>query len=836
MKISLNIGGMDCAACAMNISRGLKKQVGIIDADVNYANGKAYVEFDETKIDEKKIKEVIKKTGFKVLEDSATNHLLHTPSARRGHPSQEGNSTQNFSWQGIKTILAIIFALPLLSRMIWMWQISGGNFGISNTDWLQIILAGCVVFVFGWQFHKSAARQILQGQFSMDSLISLGTLTAFFYSLWAVFAGKPTYFESAASIAALILLGKYLEAKTTGRASQAMKKLMELGVKKALIINAQGEVVEKNIEEVKVDEIAIVKPGEKIPLDGIIVEGQSDVDEAMLTGEGMPVAKTVGENVFGGTINKDGQLKIKITQTGENTVLAKIIKTVEEAQRFKAPIQKLADTISGIFVPSVIGIAFLTFGGWLIYSHNFTTAIINAVTVLVIACPCALGLATPIAVMIGTSVGARKGILIKNGDSFERAKKIDTVVFDKTGTLTLGEPKLNEILPAEDYSKNEILALAAKLAQGSNHPLSRAIAIYATGEQKVCKEANKDDSEFSLRMGGYLPDINRVPSDAGCRSAQNIPANNALRTSENTPRPAEAAVHPSQEGNFANGSEIHPGLPPSPGLWQTRQPLPRFQDLTTPLIEWNFANGSGGAITEYPGRGIGGEIDGQKYFLGNQRILAENKIDTAWAEKISQEQADEGGSLLFLAKGNKTIGAFLLRDELKKTAEEAVWNLKKMGIESIIISGDREAAVHFTASLLAVDNYFAEILPAEKQAKVKELQDLGKKVVFAGDGINDAPSLVQADLGIAMGAGADIALEAGNIIIMKNEPIKIVEAIKLSRKTFGIIRQNLFWAFFYNVIAIPLAILGIANPIVAAFAMILSDITVIGNSLRIYKD
>jgi Cu+-exporting ATPase len=793
MKITLNIGGMDCAACAMNISHGLKKQVGVIDADVNYANGKAYVEFDEAKIDEKKIKEVVKKSGFKIIEE---NNI--TLPGRGGHPSVGGDG---LSWQAAKTILAIIFALPLLSRMIWMWEIPGGDFGISNTNLLQIILAACVVFIFGWQFHKSAGRQILQGQFSMDSLISLGTLTAFFYSLWAVFAGKPTYFESAASIAALILLGKYLEAKTTGRASQAMKKLMELGVKKALIINEQGIAAEKNIEDVKVDEIAIVKPGEKIPLDGIIVEGQSDIDEAMLTGEGLPVAKSVGEKVFGGTINKDGLLKIKITQTGENTVLAKIIKTVEEAQRFKAPVQKLADTISGIFVPSVIGIAILTFGGWLIYSHNISTAIINAVTVLVIACPCALGLATPIAVMIGTSVGAKKGILIKNGESFERAKKVDTVVFDKTGTLTRGEPKLSEILPAEDYSKDEILALAAKLAQGSNHPLSRAIAVYATGEQKVCQEANRDDSEFSLRMGGYLPDINKVPSDAGCvlnnQAAQIVAGKEKLRASET--HPVRAA-----------------------------RPLPRFRDLTTLLIEGN--------ITEYPGRGIGGEIDGEKYFLGNQKILAENKIDTAWAEKISKEQADEGGSLLFLAKENKTIGAFLLRDELKKTAEEAVWNLKKMGIESIIISGDREAAVHFTASLLAVDNYFAEILPSEKQAKIKELQALGKNVVFAGDGINDAPSLVQANLGIAMGAGADIAKEAGNIIIMKNEPLKIVEAIKLSRKTFGIIRQNLFWAFFYNVIAIPLAVLGIANPIVAAFAMILSDITVIGNSLRIYKD
>jgi P-type Cu+ transporter len=758
MKASVNIGGMDCAACAQNINRCLKKQPGIISSDVNYATKKACVEFDETKIDLKKIKATIKKSGYQVLEEDAMAQM-HDNEATRGN------------WQRNKTILALIFAAPLLSRMIWMWEVPGNLFNISNTDWLQIVLAATIVFIFGWQFHRSAGKQIIHWQFNMDSLISLGTLTAFFYSLWAVFAHQPTYFESAATIAALILLGKYFEAKTTGRASDAMKKLMELGVKKALIINEQGQTIEKNIAEVKIGEIALVRPGEKIPLDGIITEGQSDIDEAMLTGEGLPVAKRAGENVFGGTINKDGQLKIKITQTGEDTVLAKIIKTVEEAQQFKAPVQKLADTISGIFVPSVMGVALLTFIGWLLVGHNFTTAIINAVTVLIIACPCALGLATPIAVMVGTSVGAKKGILIKNGESFEKAKKIDTVVFDKTGTLTLGQPKLYEIIPAPDYADDEILKIAASLASGSTHPLSRALAAFAGKEEQFCRLNKRDTDEFTLRAGGDLPALNRVPNDSGC-----LPGN---LTDENS------------------------------------QPK---------------------TVTEYPGRGIGGQVSGEQYFLGNERILAENNIDLAWAKKVSQDKADEGGSLLFLAKINHVVGAFLLRDELKPTAEEAIWNLKKIGIGSIIISGDREAAVHFTASLLAVDNFFAEILPADKQKRVKELQDTGKNVVFAGDGINDAPSLVQADLGIAMGAGADIAKEAGNIIIMQNEPIKVYEAIKLARKTFGIIRQNLFWAFFYNVIAIPLAILGIANPIVAAFAMILSDITVIGNSLRIYRD
>lgn len=737
MKITLNIGGMDCASCAQNIVRNLKRQAGVSLADVNFATGKAYIEYDETVIELEKIKEIIKKTGYKVLGDEAAKMNMSVEDHMHMHLAPAVLGKKGLNWQTTKTILALIFTAPLLLRMIWEWVVPGATFGIGNTHWVEIALAAPVVFIFGWQFHISALKQLHRGQTNMDSLISLGTLTAFFYSVWAVFADRTMYFESAATIASLILLGKYFEAKTQGKASEAMKKLMELGVKKALIVNDKDETTEKNIEEVAVNEIALVRPGEKIPLDGIIIDGQSDIDESMLTGEGLPVAKRAGENVFGGTINRDGQLKIKITQTGADTVLAKIIQTVEEAQRFKAPLQKLADTISGIFVPSVIGIALMTFIGWMLYSHDFTTAIINAVTVLIISCPCALGLATPIAVMVGTSVGARKGILIKNGESFEKAKKIDTVVFDKTGTLTRGEPKLYEIIPADDFNKDEALKIAATLASGSTHPLSQALA-------------------------------KALPS-----------------------------------------SEIFGSIS---GLGAVSQ------------------------FTEYPGRGIGGELNRQKYFLGNQRILAENKIDGAWAEKISKEQADEGGSLLFLSQNDKTIAAFLLRDELKKTAEEAVWALKKMGIGSIIISGDREAAVHFTASLLEVDNFFAEILPADKRKKVQELQDTGRNVVFAGDGINDAPSLVQADLGIAMGAGADIAKEAGNIIIMQNEPIKIVEAIKLSRKTFKIIKQNLFWAFFYNVIAIPLAILGIANPIVGALAMAFSDITVIGNSLRIYKE
>ena len=727
-KITLTITGMDCAACAQNINRVLKKAEGIISSDVNFTANKAYVEYDEKKIELEKIKKLIKKAGYGVEENPSASFLrLRSGQAGQAAPLNRGEFT--------KVLLAIIFTAPLLLRMIWEWKVPGTFLNVGMTHWVEIALASPVVFIFGWKFHSNAIKQIIRGQLSMDSLISLGTLTAFFYSLYAVFAQKEMYFESAASIASLILLGQYLEKKTKGRASEAMKKLMELGVKHASIIEADGRIIEKNIEDVKIGEIAQVLPGEKIPLDGIIIEGGADIDESMLTGESLPVAKKIGDQVFGATINRDGKLKITITQTGENTILAKIIKTVEEAQIFKAPIQRLADKISGIFVPTVMAISLLTFLGWYFYDHNFSQALINAVTVLIIACPCALGIATPIAVMVGTSVGAKKGILIKNGESFERAKKIDTVVFDKTGTLTKGEPELYEIITRDNFSQEENLKTATELAKNSNHPLSLAIANFA---------------------------IKKL----------NLSLNNI--------------------GDVEN-------------------------------------------FSEYPGRGISGELNNKKYFLGNKRLLEENKIDYSWAEKITLEKSQEGGSLIFLAQANETIGAFLLRDELKATACEAILELKKIGIKSIMISGDREASVKFTAKEIGIEEYFSEVLPNEKQEKIKSLQATGKKIVFVGDGINDAPSLVQADLGIAMGAGSDIAKEAGNIIIMKNEPIKVVEAIKLSRQTFKIIKQNLFWAFFYNVVAIPLAIFGIANPIVGALAMAFSDITVIGNSLRIYR-
>jgi Cu+-exporting ATPase len=569
----------------------------------------------------------------------------------------------------------------------------------------------------------------------MDTLVSMGTLVAYFYSLWAMANGQMGYFESAALIVTLILLGKYFEAKSTGQAGEAMKKLMELGAKKARVL-VDGQEREIDIAEVKIGDIIIVRPSEKIPLDGEVVDGQSEVNESMLTGESMPVEKKVGAKVFGATLNEDGVLQIRVTQTGEGTMLAQIIKTVEEAQGSKAPIQKLADKISGIFVPVIIAIAGLTFLGWYIGTGNVSIAIVNAVAVLVIACPCALGLATPTAIMVGTGKGAKNGILFKSGESFERAKEISMVVFDKTGTLTKGLPEVTKIIPnqAFGFSEERILKVAASVAKSSEHPLSRAVSKYA-------KEKNIELANFiefkELRGKGVM---------AVCSTHNSI------------------------------------------------------------------------------------------IMLGNRALLEENKLDTAWAQSILDNDKLGIGTRLFVVHDGKfVIGAIILADEAREEAKGIIAKLQQMKLKVGMISGDNQKTAEAIGKELGIEKVLAEVLPGIKAAEIKKLQAHGEKIVFVGDGINDAPSLVQADLGIAMGGATDIAKEAGQIILLKNDLEKVVGAIKLSKLTFKTIKQNLFWAFFYNIIAIPLAISGMLNPAIAAAAMSFSSVSVVMNSLRIYR-
>ena len=726
-KETIKITGMHCASCAVNISRDLQNQEGVKMADVNYATEKAVIEYDESKVGHEKLKKTIVKAGYGVQEEG------HHHTGGGGHEHNHGG---NIKKERLRVILSVILSLPVVIRMFFMWEVPGEFLGVSFTNWVQHDLTFIVVFFLGWRFHKSAFEQLKRFRANMDTLISMGTLTAYFYSAYAMFSGQHLYFESAASITTLILLGKYLELKSKGRASQAMKKLMELGAKKAKLITSEGREVEIEIDDIKVGNILLVRPSEKIPLDGVVVEGESNINESMLTGESLPVSKKSGDKVFGATINENGVIKIKVTEVGEGTVLAQIIKTVEDAQHYKAPIQKLADRISAIFVPTVIVIAIISFLSWFFVSGDFPLALINGVAVLIIACPCALGIATPIAVMVGTSVGARKGILIKNGESFEKAKNIEVIVLDKTGTLTKGEPKVQEVLVNEDYDfkEDQVLKIGGSLATLSEHPLSKAV-----------NEFNADkDMQFAAIEG--------------------------------------------------------------------------FEEIS--------------------GQGISGacKIHKVRLLLGNVKLLQNNNLDTTWAEKTLEKYSNSGGTINFVTHGDRIMGGFLIADEIKEGAKEAIEQIKELDLEPIMISGDNKIAAGAVAEKIGIRNYLAGVLPHEKQNEVKKLQEQDKKVVFVGDGINDAPSLVQADLGIAMGAGTDIAKESGNIILMKGDPRKIVEAIKLSKKTFNIIKQNLFWAFFYNVVAIPLAIAGLISPMLAAVAMSLSSVTVIANSLRIYRN
>lgn len=716
-KESLKIKGMSCASCAQNIVIGLKKLKGIKWADVNFATKKAVFEYDENVVDLEVIKNTIIKTGYDIEEEKVEVHM-----------NDVKKDEKLFFY---KVVGAIILTLPVFVRMFWMWDVPGEFLGVSLTKWIQHDLTFVVVFIFGWQFHKNAFRSLKRGQAEMDTLISIGTLSAYFYSLWAMFNQGHLYFESAATIASLILLGRYLELKTKNRASRAMEKLMELGVKNARV-QRMGKEMELNIEDVALGDLLIVRAGEKMPLDGEIIEGETSLNESMLTGESLPVNKTIGDAVYGATINLSGAVKVRVTKERKDTMLSQIIKTVEEAQIYKAPIQKLADKIASIFVPVVIGVASLTFLGWLFATGDVERSLINAVSVLIISCPCALGIATPIAIMVGTSVGASNGILIKNGESFEKAKNINTIVFDKTGTLTEGRPEVKEIL-TNDSDENQVLKVGASLARNSDHPISKAVYNLAV------------DKKIEL-------------------------------------------------AEMANSKE-------------------------------------------YSGLGIGAmcKAHGVKLFLGNIKLLKENKIDTVWAKNVLEKNKESAGTIIFIAHGDRVIGAFVVADKIKLSAKEAILGAARAGFESIMISGDNSATAKAVSDKIGIKKYLAEVMPAEKQSEVKKIQATGKRVVFVGDGINDAPSLVQADLGIAMGSGADIAKESGDIIIVKNDPLKVIEALNLSKKTFNTIKQNLFWAFFYNVLAIPLAVMGMVNPMIGAIAMSLSDITIIGNSLRIYK-
>ncbi|MDD5144901.1 MAG: heavy metal translocating P-type ATPase [Candidatus Pacebacteria bacterium] len=726
MKTILKVSGMSCASCAANIEHTLRKEKGILSASVNFAAEKAYLEFDPGVIVLDRICEIIQKLGYKAEEGGKeTGH---------DHRLEEIRKLKN------RFLASLVLCVPILyltmGEMIGLPQ---PDLSMGANALIQFLIT-TVVMAVNYPLYVSGLKKLIQRNPNMDSLIEIGTVVAYFYSvvvsflLWFKpdYGGDFLYYESAALILVFISLGKYLEGITKGKTSEAIKKLIGLQPKEATILKGIKE-VKIPIDEVVVGDIVLVKPGEKIPVDGIIVEGYSAVDEKMITGESIPVEKKEGDTVIGATINKTGFLKFRANKVGKDTMISQIIKIVEEALGSKSPIQLLVDKVSFYFVPTVIVIAILAFVLWILTGQSFVFALTAFVTVLIIACPCALGLATPTAIMMGTGLAAQNGILIKSSKALEMAKKVNVVIFDKTGTLTKGEPEVTDIV-AISLNKKSVLQIASSLEKNSEHPLAQAIV----------DEAKKENMPVSKIEG----------------------------------------------------------------------------------------------FKAVPGMGVEGNLGGEKILLGTRRLLSESGIDSGSIENKMQELENQGKTAMILAKNKEILGIIAVADTLKENSKEAVKMLHNLGKKVAIITGDNERVGRAIASQVGIDKVLAEVLPQDKAAEVKRLQEEGSIVAMVGDGINDAPALAQANLGIALGSGTDVAIETGEIVLIKDDLRDVVRAIEISSYTLKKIRQNLFWAFFYNVLGIPLAagilypFIGILlNPVIAAIAMAFSSTSVVSNSL-----
>ncbi len=742
-QLELPIAGMNCAGCANTIESALRRVRGVLEARVNFATERAYVEYIPGVADKSALIEAVEGAGYRVIELSEGGSELEGA-------EEEVARAREIAEQRKKFLVGLVFTLPLfVFSMLRDFGLLGAWSHQLWADWMMFALALPVQFYTGWDYYRGSIRALRNGSANMDLLIAMGSSAAFFYSLAVVIAratgssalGSHVYFETAAVIITLIKLGKLLEVRAKGKTGEALKKLLELKPKTARVVRGDGE-EEIPVERVKIGDILIVKPGEQIPVDGVVVEGSSAVDESMLTGESMPVDKTPGQKVYGGTLNKNGLLKIEAQKVGSDTALAQIIRMVREAQGSKPPIQKLADRVSAVFVPVVIGIAVLTFLYWWgIAGVGFTPALLRLVAVLVIACPCALGLATPTAVSVGTGKGAAMGILFKSGAALEGAHRVQTVVLDKTGTITRGKPAVQAVIPAPGWSEDDVLFLSASVERGSEHPLARAI------------------SEAAEERG----------------------------ISAGEPR--------------------------------------KFEALS--------------------GRGVTAEIDGKSVILGTDKLLMERGVEISALESELRKLQREGQTAVCLAVDGELAGVIGISDSIKEGAEEAIRQMKELNLEVVMLTGDNRLAAESIAAKVGIDQVIAEVLPSEKAEAVKRLQAEGKKVAMVGDGINDAPALVQADIGIAIGTGADVAIESADITLIRGDLRSVPQALALSRATMKTIKENLFWAFFYNVTLIPVA-MGVLvpfksipavfrelNPMLAALAMAFSSVSVVLNSLRL---
>jgi Cu+-exporting ATPase len=809
-KASIHITGMTCTTCARTIAKGLSQTPGVEQADVNFASEKASIKYDPTKVDLAQIKDTVSELGYGVAvkksifpvggmtcascvarveealssvpgiisasvnlasEKATVEYLEGTALAdmRRavkdagyelGPEAQALEDVTTAAQREIRALRNRFIVAAIFASIIMALGFSPPFVGKPYLLWT---LATPVQFWAGLRFYRGAWGALKHKTSDMNTLIAVGTSVAYFYSMIAViFPGLFTtgvlapnlYFDTSAAIIALILLGRFLEARARGQTSAAIKKLIGMQPKTALVIR-EGEQREIPVEDVRVGDFILVRPGERIPVDGIVRQGYSSVDESMITGESIPMEKKVSDEVIGATINKTGSLEIEASKVGKDTTLAHIIRMVEEAQGSKAPIQRLADVIASYFVPAVIGIAIVTFIIWYLVgpAPSLTFAFLNLVAVLVIACPCALGLATPTAIMVGTGKGAEHGILIRNGEALERAHQINTVLLDKTGTLTRGEPVVTDVVAAPVSFPEEILRLAASAEHNSEHPLGEAV-VKAALEKKL-------------------------------------------------------ELSPSSDFN---------------------------------------------AI---PGQGIEALVEGRKLLLGNFKLMKERGFSLNGLENKVTELLEEGKTVMFLGQDSQVEGIIALADTLKPGAKEAVETLRRMGIEPAMLTGDNRRTAETIARQAGIDRVLAEVLPEHKAGEVKKLQDEGKVVAMVGDGINDAPALAQADIGIAIGTGTDVAIETGDITLISGDLMGVVTAISLSKRTMRTIKQNLFWAFAYNTALIPIAAgalylvfgetgvpsglhfilgqYGFLNPILAAAAMAASSITVVSNSLRLRR-
>lgn len=738
VKKTLNIEGMTCASCAQTVEKAVKKLEGLNQVSVNLATEKMTVEYDPSVLNFYDITRAVADAGY----SASSVESIDLDKEKKEKAIKE-------LWY--RFIMSAIFTVPLLyiamGHMIGLPLPGMIDPMVHPTSFaLTQLLLTLPVMYFGRSFFTVGFKTLFRGHPNMDSLIALGTSAAFLYSLYAtamIYYGDTSftmalYYESAAVILTLITLGNYFEVVSKGKSSEAIKKLMGLAPKTARILRNDQE-LEIAIDEVQVDDIIVVRPGEKLPVDGVILEGNTAIDESMLTGESIPVEKKKGDPVIGASINKTGSFQYKATKVGKDTALSQIVKLVEDAQGSKAPIAKLADQISGIFVPIVIVLAVLSGLAWFFLGQeSWIFALTITISVLVIACPCALGLATPMAIMVGTGKGAENGVLIKSAEALETTHKVQTIIFDKTGTITEGKPKVTDIITANGISETELLTLAASAEKGSEHPLGEAIV--------------KDAEEKNL-----------------------------------------------------------------------------------PLMKTDFFNA-------LPGHGIEGTIDGKKMLLGNKKLMKEHNISLADLSEESDRLAEQGKTPMYITINGEIAGIIAVADTVKESSLHAIKKLHKMGIEVAMITGDNKRTAEAIAKQVGIDRVLSEVLPEDKANEVKKLQEEGKKVAMVGDGINDAPALAQADIGIAIGSGTDVAMESADVVLMRSDLMDVPTAVELSKSTIKNIKENLFWAFAYNTLGIPIAmgilyIFGgpLLSTVFAAAAMSFSSVSVVLNALRLKK-